>query len=210
MCRFSRILIYSVMKRHFENLTSKVARTVKHWWLMLIAGLLCLVMGVVVFVFPLQSYVTLAILFGVLMLIVGAVQLIVASTSSNYLTMRGYFVVGGVLDLILGIFLCIYPGVTLVALPLMMGIWMMYNSFIIIAFGGDMETFRLGGSGLVIVGGVLLLLLSVIVLLNPFSAGVATVIILAGIGFLVLGCLLCILSLKLKHIDKEIEIEFPR
>ena len=114
------------------------------------------------------------------------------------------------MDLILGIFLCIYPGVSLVALPIMLGIWMMYNSFVIIAFGGDMETFRLGGSGLVIVGGVLLLLLSAVVLLNPFSAGVATVIILAGIGLLVLGCLLCMLSLKLKHVDKEIEMEFPR
>ena len=198
------------MKRHFENLTSKVARVVKHWWLMLIAGLLCLVMGVVVFVFPLQSYVTLAILFGVLMMAVGAIELIVASTSSNYLTMRGYFVVGGVLDLILGIFLCVYPGVTLVALPLMLGVWMLYNSFIIIAFGGDMETFRLGGSGVVVAGGVILLLLSVLVLLNPFSAGIATVIIMAGIGLLVLGCMLCALSLKLKHIDKEIELEFPR
>ena len=198
------------MKRHFENLTSKVARTVKHWWLMLIAGLLCLVMGIVVFVFPLQSYVALAILFGVLMLSVGAIKLIMASISANYLMTRGYFVVGGVLDLILGIFLCIYPGVTLVALPIMLGVWMMYNSFIIISFGGDMETFRLGGSGLVIVGGVILLLLSAIVLLNPFSAGMATVIILAGISLLVLGCLLSMLSLKLKYIDREIEMEFPR
>ena len=177
---------------------------------MLIAGLLCLVMGVVVFVFPLQSYVTLAILFGVVMMAVGAIQLIIASTSANYLAMRGYFVVGGVLDLMLGIFLCIYPGVTLVALPLMLGVWMLYNSFIIIAFGGDMETFRLGGSGLVVAGGVILLLLSVLVLLNPLGAGVPTVIIIAGIGLLVLGCLLCMLSLKLKHIDKEIELEFPR
>ena len=112
--------------------------------------------------------------------------------------------------MMLGIFLCIYPGVTLVALPLMLGVWMLYNSFIIISFGGDMETFRLGGSGLVVAGGVLLLLLSVVVLLNPLGAGIPTVIIIAGIGLLVLGCLLCMLSLKLKHIDKEIELEFPR
>ena len=56
---------------------------------MLIAGLVCLVMGIVVFVFPLESYVTLAILFGVMMLAVGAIQLFVATTSGNYLTMRG-------------------------------------------------------------------------------------------------------------------------
>ena len=66
------------MKRHFENLTNKVSRAIKHWWLLMLAGLLCIAMGIVVFVFPLESYVTLAILFGVLMLAVGAAQLIIA------------------------------------------------------------------------------------------------------------------------------------
>ena len=194
------------MKRHFENLTNKVSRAIKHWWLLMLAGLLCIAMGVVVFVFPLESYVTLAILFGVLMLAVGAAQLIMASSSGNYLAMRGYVIVGGVLDLILGIFLCIYPYVTLMVLPIMMGIWMMYHSFMIIAFGGDMETFKLGGSGLVIAGGIVLLLLSILVLVNPLGAGVTTVVVIAGVGLLVLGGLLCALSLKMKDIDKELNL----
>jgi len=194
------------MKRHFENLTNKVSRAIKHWWLLMLAGLLCVAMGIVVFVFPLESYVTLAILFGVLMLAVGAAQLIIASSSGNYLAMRGYVIVGGVLDLILGIFLCIYPYVTLMVLPIMMGIWMMYHSFMIIAFGGDMETFKLGGSGLVIAGGIVLLLLSILVLVNPLGAGVTTVVVIAGVGLLVLGGLLCALSLKMKDIDKELNL----
>ena len=191
------------MKRHFENLTSKVARVINHWWLMLIAGILCIIMGIVVFIFPMQSYVTLSILFGVLMLIVGAVQLIIASTSGNYLAMRGYMVVGGALDIILGIFLCVYTGVSLVVLPVMMGLWLMYHSFMIIAFGGDLETFNIDGGGLMIVGGVLLLLLSILVLVNPLSAGIATVIIFAGIGLLLLGIIMTMLSMKLKYLHKE-------
>ena len=194
------------MKRHFENLTNKVSRAIKHWWLLMLAGLLCVAMGIVVFVFPLESYVTLAILFGVLMLAVGAAQLIIASSSGNYLAMRGYMIVGGVLDLILGILLCIYPYVTLMVLPIMMGIWMMYHSFMIIAFGGDMETFKLGGSGLVIAGGIVLLLLSILVLVNPLGAGVTTVVVIAGVGLLVFGGLLCALSLKMKDIDKELNL----
>lgn len=194
------------MKRHFENLTNKVSRAIKHWWLLMLAGLLCVAMGIVVFVFPLESYVTLAILFGVLMLAVGAAQLIIASSSGNYLAMRGYVIVGGVLDLILGIFLCIYPYVTLMVLPIMMGIWMMYHSFMIIAFGGDIETFKLGGSGLVIAGGIVLLLLSILVLVNPLGAGVTTVVVIAGVGLLVFGGLLCALSLKMKDIDKELNL----
>ncbi len=195
------------MKRHFMNLTSMVARAIKHWWLMLIAGLLCIALGVAVFVFPLTSYVTLAILFGALMLLVGVVQLIIASSSSNYLAQRGYMIVGGILDVILGVFLCIYPDITMFMLPIIMGIWMMYHSFMLISFGGDMDTFKLGGGGMVIMGGVLLLLLSIMVILNPFSVGMATVIVLAGVGLLIMGSLLCTLSFKMKNIDKIMEDE---
>ena len=198
------------MKRHFENLTSKVSRAVQHWWLLMIAGLLCVVLGIVVFVFPLESYVTLAILTGVVMLVVGAAQLIIASISGNYLAMRGYMIVGGVIDLILGIFLCVYPGVTMVVLPIMMGIWMMYHSFMMIAFGGDLDTFRIDGGGTVIFGGVILLLLSILILVNPFAAGIAAVIVVAGVGLILFGLLLCWLSVKLKDIHKYQEKEYPR
>lgn len=166
----------------------------------MLAGILCFAAGIVVFVFPLESYVALSIIFGVLMLIVGAVQLIVASTSSNYLMMRGYVIVGGVLDLILGLFLCLYPGVTLVVLPIMLGIWIMYHSFMIVAFGGDLDTFNVKDSGLVIASGVVLLLLSILILMNPFGAGIAAVVIMAGVGLLVFGLILCMMSLKLKEI----------
>lgn len=197
------------MKRHFENLTNRVGRAVQHWWLMMLAGILCFAAGIVVFVFPLQSYVALSILTGVIMLFVGAAQLIVASTSGNYLTLRGYMVVGGVVDLILGLMLCVYPGVTMALLPVLLGIWMMYNAFMIIAFGGDLETFRIKGSGWATFGGILLLILSIIVLVNPFSAGIATVIILAGIGLLLLGLMLCCVAVILKDIDKKYEKEYP-
>ena len=193
------------MKRHFENLTAKAGRIIRHWWLMLIAGILCVVAGILVFVFPMDSYLALSIIFGVLMLVVGAAQLIIASTSGNYLSMRGYVIVGGVLDLILGIILCAYPVATVVVLPVMLGIWMMYHSFMIIAFGGDMENFRLEGSKTTIFGGILLLVLSVLVLINPFGTGVATVIVLAGVGLVVFGCLFCMIAMKLRRIHEEFE-----
>lgn len=192
------------MKRHFENLTERAGRAVQHWWLMMLAGVLCVALGIAVFVFPLQSYVTLSILAGILMLLVGAAQLIIASTSGNYLAMRGYMLVGGMIDLLLGLLLCIYPAVTMALLPIMLGIWMMYHSFMMIAFGGDMETFRVKGSGWTILGGVLLLVLSFIVLVNPFSAGIAAVVVLSGVGLIVFGFLLCWVAGVFRNIDKAI------
>ena len=196
------------MKRHFENLTNRVGRAVQHWWLMMLAGILCFAFGIVVFVFPMESYVVLSVLAGVLMLFVGASQLIIASTSGNYLAMRGYMLVGGVIDLLLGLLLCIYPGVTMAVLPIMLGIWLMYHAFMTIAFGGDLETFRVKGSGWTILGGVILLVLSFIVLINPFSTGVAAVVTLTGAGLLVFGFLLCWMSMILRDVHKDMEKEY--
>ena len=197
------------MKRHFENLTAKAARAIKHWWLMLIAGILCIIAGVCVFIFPAESYVIISVLFGVAMLVTGAGQLMIASTSGNYLMMKGYFIVGGVLDVVLGIFLCVYPGITFIALPFMMGIWLMYHSFMLISFGGDLNTFKIEGSGWTILIGILILLLSIFVLINPMSVGVITILAVAGCGLIIMGIGLCVLSTKLRYIGKEIEELHP-
>lgn len=37
------------MKRRFEKLTEQAARVVQHWWLVLIAGVLCIAAGIAVF-----------------------------------------------------------------------------------------------------------------------------------------------------------------
>ena len=191
------------MKRHFENISKKIGSAIKHWWLMLVVGILSGIAGILVFVFPLETYVTLSIAFGVLMLLVGAAQLIVSASSDNYLMMRGYFIVGGVLDVLLGLFLCLYPGITVFLLPILLGIWMLYHSFMMIAFGGDLGTFGLRGQGETVAGGILLLLLSILILMNPFSAGIAAVVVLTGVGLVIFGITLIMLSARLRklHID---------
>lgn len=192
------------MKRHYQNLYQQISRAIKQWWLLLIVGILAVIAGILVFIFPLETYVTLSVLFGVLMMLVGAAQLILSSTSDNYLMSRGYLVVGGVLDVLLGLFLCLYPGITIFLLPILLGIWMLYHSFVTIAFGGDLETFNIGGQGVVIGSGIVLLILSILILMNPFSAGIAAVVVLTGVGLIVFGGVLIILSMKLKNLHLDL------
>ena len=101
------------MKHRFDNITKRASRAIRHWWIFAIAGVLGIILGIAVFFFPLQSYVVLSILFGVLMLVVGSAKLIAASTSDNFFMMKSYVIIGGVLDVVLGIFLCVYPEITL-------------------------------------------------------------------------------------------------
>lgn len=191
------------MKRHLENLTIRATRAIEHWWLLMLAGIFSIGVGVAVFVFPLESYLTMSIILGVLMIVVGTSHLLVASTSDNYLMKRGYMITGGVIDIVLGIVLCVYPEVSIMGLPIVLGLWLLYHSFITIAFGGDMETFNIHGGTTVIAIGILILLLAISVLINPFTTGVATIIIIAGTGLVMLGIVLCIISVILKDIDKQ-------
>ena len=192
------------MKHRYQNIAKQIARAIHHWWLMLIVGLLSLIAGILVFVFPLETYVTLSIFFGIIMMLAGAAQLILSSSSNNYLMTRGYFIVGGVLDVLLGLFLCLYPGITIFLLPILLGVWMLYHSFMIIAFAGDLSTFDLGGQGETIAGGIILLLLSILILMNPFSAGIAAVVILTGVGFVIFGLILMMLAVKLKRLHLDV------
>jgi uncharacterized membrane protein HdeD (DUF308 family) len=75
----------------------------------------------------------------------------------------------------------------------------------IIAFGGDLDTFDLSGSGWALAGGILLMLLSIMILINPFSAGVTAVVVLTGIGLMVFGFMLCVLSVMMKDVHLKIE-----
>ena len=193
------------MKHRYQNIAKQIARAIRHWWLMLIVGLLSLIAGILVFVFPLETYVTLSIFFGIIMMLAGAAQLILSSSSNNYLMTRGYFIVGGVLDVLLGLFLCLYPGITIFLLPILLDVWMLYHSFMIIAFAGDLDTFNVKGNGLVIAAGIVLLLISILILMNPFRAGIPAVVIITGVGLLVFGLIMCIMSFKLKEIHNLID-----
>jgi uncharacterized membrane protein HdeD (DUF308 family) len=55
--------------------------------------------------------------------------------------------------------------------------------------------------------GILILLLSIFVLLNPFSAGVVTILVVAGAGLIVLGVTFCMVAAKLKEIKREFAAE---
>ena len=85
---------------------------------------------------------------------------------------------------------------------------MMYHAFMLIAFGGDLDTFRIKGGSWAVLGGMLLLVLSFIVLVNPFRAGISVVIAFAGVGLLVLGLLICWMSFVLRDIYRTYEKEY--
>ncbi len=183
-----------------SQITGRAAKAVRNWWMLLIAGLLIIAGGVAVFFYPEDSYEILSVAFGVVMLLTGVTELVLAVSSRNWFMMRGYNIVGGILDLLVGIMLCACPQVMMVTLPFVLGIWLIYHSFMVIGLAGDMSAFKVSGSGWLICGGVLMLLLAIMIVLKPFSIGVSAVVVLLGVGLIVFGAVLVGASIRLSRV----------
>ncbi|MCM1034054.1 MAG: DUF308 domain-containing protein [Paludibacter sp.] len=188
------------MENSLQTLARKATQTVKHWWLVLICGILGIATGIAAFCCPAEFYLTLSIVFGVIMLLSGIVEIVLYCTSHSYFVASGLNLLGGILDIILGIFLCSNIALSAALLPLMLGIWILFRSIQMIDFWSRMRTFGISGAGWQVFFGLLLLVLSLAILLNPLKLGASLVIVLSGCGLLIAGVALCFIAFRLKNI----------
>lgn len=193
------------MNTFLSSFADKATKTVKNWWLFLVCGLLCIAAGIVVFCNPVSSYITLSLLFGVVFIVSGVLELVASLTSRNFFMMRGYNIAGGVLDILIGVLLCATPGLDMVLLPIFLGVWVLYHSFMILGLAGDFRTLGVGGAGWGIFIGIVMLLLSLLIIFKPFSFGTSAVVILTGVGLIVVGFTMISASLRLRRIHKTVK-----
>jgi uncharacterized membrane protein HdeD (DUF308 family) len=133
-------------------------QAVRYWWLLLAGGVILFLIGVVVFAFPVQSYVGMAVLFGWLMLLTGVVETIVAARNTHYVTGRGWMLAWGVIEIVLGLILVFNVALSSATLPVVLGFWLLMRGFSAVGLGGDMRAVGIRGSGWTILCGILLLL----------------------------------------------------
>jgi uncharacterized membrane protein HdeD (DUF308 family) len=188
-----------------SGVVDRASKSVKNWWILLIAGILLIAAGIVVFCYPTVSLKVLSILFGVVILVSGIAQLALAISTGNYFLTRGYIVAGGILNVFLGIILLANPDWTILIMPILLGLWMLYESFMIMGAGSDMSMFRITGSGWTIAMGVLLLMLAIMTLIWNNSVGAAMVVVLTGIAFILDGIFAIYASFCLKDVSKSLQ-----
>ena len=193
------------MGTFLSSIAEKAGRSIKNWWLYLLSGILCVVAGVFVFCNPRSSFIAMSSLIGVVFLVSGVVDLVVAVTSRNYFMTRSYNVLGGILDILVGLLLCANPMFNALALPIIAGIWLMYHSFMIIGIAGDFKSLNVKGASWGIVAGILLLILSFFIVFKPFSFGAGVITTLMGIAFLLFGLVLIVGSLRLRKVHNTVK-----
>ncbi len=173
---------------------------VKHWWMYLVIGVLAFALGVFMLVNPVITYEMMTLLLGLALLIFGVIEMIVGIFTRNLFVSRAAVIIGAVLNIVLGILLAANPGIAALTIPLILGMWMLYQSFMTISYASDLKNFKVKGYGLTLFCGIVLLVLAVLILLRPMTLGIMTVAVYIALSFIIYGLSEIISAFRLKAI----------
>jgi uncharacterized membrane protein HdeD (DUF308 family) len=181
----------------------EIKGAVKYWWLLLLAGLILVAVGIWVFASPAAAYLSLSFLFGASILSIGFFESVFAISSRKSLEGWGWTLASGLIDVVIGTYLLIYPAITMSILPFVLGFWLLFRGFSAIGFSFDMKSFGDSNWGWFLFFAIGIIFFAVMILAVP-AFGVANIIAWTALSFLFSGVFRIILAFKLKGFQQDI------
>jgi uncharacterized membrane protein HdeD (DUF308 family) len=169
-----------------------VDRSIRHWWVFLVRGILFVLTGIYMINSPTTSYVALGFFFGLVILLAGVSELLHAYQGRKE-SNRGWHLMIGTIDIILGLILMSHISASVTILRIIVGIWFLFRGISLLGFSGI-----LGKSWILSLGGILTLLFGLLVLFNP-SFGAMTIILWIAFAFILTGIFNIFLAFRIKR-----------
>jgi uncharacterized membrane protein HdeD (DUF308 family) len=179
----------------FKTLT----KSVKHWYIPLIIGIIFIALGIYILTVPLETYVVLSILFSLSFIISGLFDIYFSIRNHKILQGWGWYLVGGLLLLAVGVFLIIYPNISIAVLPFVVGITLLFRSFQLLGFAFDLKSLKILNWGNTAMISLLGIVCSFMLLASPIFTGFSLVL-LTGFSCIFIGISSIFLSFDLKKL----------
>ena len=174
----------------FPSLAKKI------WIFAIIRGVLAIIFGLIALFAPNATAIVLAIVIGAYAIVNGVFDIIEAirHRGSSSMVLR---IVLGVVSILFGMLVLVWPGISLAILVIMVGIWAIIIGILQIV--SSVRHRAIPNSGWVwgIIGGALSILFGILVLIWP-GTGLVTIIWIIGIWAIVWGVTLIVLGVKLR------------
>jgi uncharacterized membrane protein HdeD (DUF308 family) len=191
------------------TLTDTIQNGLKQWWWFLVIGVLSLITGIVILSKPAESYISLSILFSLIMAGTGFSQIVFAISARDDLKGWGWTLASGIFDFALGTFLLIYPTVTMATLPFFVGFYLLFRGFYLTGASIDLNAIGMRGWGWVLTGGISLTALGFLTIYRP-AVGAIGIVAISGTAFIVSGIFSMVLAFQLKGFKTEIEKDLKK
>lgn len=179
-------------------------QAIRHWYLSLILGILFIIVGIWIWRTPVESYMTLALLFSITFFVNGIFEIIYYAANRGSVRNWGWGLFAGIVDLVFGIWLLSDPSLSMEVLPLFVGFILLFRSITAITVSFHLSARGAPGWGFLLVLGILGLLFSIVLLLNPVIAGV-TLVIWTGMAFIAIGIFRVLLAFRLRSLNQRLK-----
>lgn len=185
-----------------ETIYDEISHSVKNWWASLLLGIIYVIVAFCLMFAPLSSYVALSIIFSISLLISGILEIMFAITNRQRVSSWGWYLAGGIIDLILGIYLVVYPLVSMEVIPFIIAFWLMFRGFSAAGYSIDLKRYGTREWGWYMAFGILAIICSFIILWQP-AIGALYAVYMIAFTFLIIGIFRIMLAFELKNLHKR-------
>ena len=186
--------------------TSK--KMIRFWWATSVVGVLMIIVGLVMMIFPTISYLVLSSIVGVVIFVSGISNLALAANSHNIMVGKVWVFASGIVEVLLGFILMFSVVVSELILPVLLGLWILFKALNIIGVSDDMSILEMPGASWTMLMGILTLLCAFIVISQPLIFGATAVVLWSSISLIILGGTLFLYSLQLKKMHHHFKDNF--
>ena len=147
---------------------------------------------------------SLSIVFSVFIFVSGISQIAFSISNKSKIQGLGWYLAGGILDLIIGILLISHPLMTMAVLPLYVGFWLLFQGFMAIGLSFQFKFEGVPNWVWFLFLGILTLLFSFLLLANPIFVGLS-IVYMTAMAFVTAGIFRLFLAFDLKKIKNTID-----
>ena len=138
-----------------NELVGGLGYAVKNWWMSLLLGLLYIAVALCLLFAPVSSYVALSVIFSISILVSGILEIFFAAGNKKTISSWGWYLAGGIIDLLIGIYLVFYPLVSMELIPFIVALWLMFRGFTLCGYSTDLKRYGTKDWGWYLVFGIL-------------------------------------------------------
>ncbi len=185
-----------------DDMQTSQAATMVHtlklnWWLLALRGLVAVLFGVLAFMWPGATLITLVWLFGAFALVNGILSLVLAAKTPKGYPKVGSLIFGGLLGILAGLLAFVMPGITALSLLILIAAWAIVTGIMELVAAVRLRKI-INNEWLLVLAGIASVVFGVILLFQP-AAGALALIWLIGAWAFVFGILLMILAFRMRN-----------
>ena len=175
-----------------------VPEFLKHWKWMIFRGIISIIFGIIVVIYPFTAAAALAIFFGAYAFVDGIFAIVSLIVSRAARAHFWAFLFEGIAGIAAGIVTFFLPEITLFGLIILISIWAFVTGIFEIIAAIKLRS-TVGGEFLMIISGLLSIVLGVLVFLRPL-AGMVVIIYLIGIYAVMFGILFIFFGISMRKL----------